>query len=410
MTQDTVSLGAIESFIAKRHKSLAFPQWLERRFEADTRRRRSHRLQANALHTCAFYNFAFFGDWLLVPDQMLLSLKLHMFFVTPWMLLVAALMSAKPTKWIRETAASTLPLVMSYQILTVYYHSHSPFAAHYQYFILMPILFATVIQRLPFPFAVAVCTAVVGCHALANGLGAHLPWQIAVMASIILAASGYTTLFSNFYLERDFRRAYLHRLRDQCRIVETEAESKHDALTDLANRHALNDRVAELWTEAGRQDFPIAAIMLDVDAFKAFNDMYGHPAGDECLRRVAARVTGELRNNRDMAVRFGGEEFLVLMPRTDLEAARGVAERVRAAVESLAIPHAGASKTGRVTVSLGVAVAPTSSRSADDLIKAADTELYAAKRNGRNQISPPIARHGSDADLGPCSGVAWVGG
>jgi diguanylate cyclase (GGDEF)-like protein len=190
---------------------------------------------------------------------------------------------------------------------------------------------------------------------------------------------------------RDFRRSYLHSLRDRLRLAEANAESKRDALTDLANRHSLNARIAQLW-QSDDTNSPVAVVMLDIDYFKAFNDRYGHPAGDACLKRVAACVTAELRNGDDLAVRYGGEEFLLLLPRTEMVDAVRVAERIRRAVEALGIPHDGAVGRRSVTVSLGVTAAPISTLSAQELVSAADTALYAAKRNGRNQTYPPLLR------------------
>jgi diguanylate cyclase (GGDEF)-like protein len=136
-------------------------------------------------------------------------------------------------------------------------------------------------------------------------------------------------------------------------------------------------------------------VLLDVDHFKAFNDLYGHPAGDACLKRIAACVTAELRNVDDLAVRYGGEEFLLLLPATDVADAVRIAERVRRAIAALGIPHDGAEKTGLVTASLGVAAAPVSALSSTELIAAADIALYTAKRNGRNQVCPPLLRDGN---------------
>ena len=391
MTDDSVTLKRVESFIELRRQALAFPAWLERRFELDTRERRSLRLKANTLHMTVVYNLFLFGDWLLVPDRMSLALALHFFVVTPWMLSVAWSMTRMPSKAIREGAAATLPVVIVLQIMCVFYFSNSPYVNHYQYFVLLPVLFTNTIQRLPFQYAVGVSTCIVLCQCAAIVASGHMPGPVGVMASVVLAACAYTTLFSNFYLERDFRRSYLHSLRDRLRLAEADAESKRDALTDLANRHSLNARIAELW-QSDDTNSPVAVVMLDIDYFKAFNDRYGHPAGDACLKRVAACVTAELRNGDDLAVRYGGEEFLLLLPRTEMVDAVRVAERIRRAIEALGIPHDGAVGRRSVTVSLGVTAAPISTLSEEELVSAADTALYGAKRNGRNQVCPPLLR------------------
>jgi diguanylate cyclase (GGDEF)-like protein len=126
--------------------------------------------------------------------------------------------------------------------------------------------------------------------------------------------------------------------------------------------------------------------MIDIDHFKLYNDHYGHPAGDACLRRVAAALRQTIRGT-DLPARYGGEEFVLVLPGADLAVASEVGERARAAVFALAEPHV-AGVEGVVTISVGVAaVVPSDGISAGQLIKEADAELYVAKHNGRNQVA-----------------------
>ncbi|MDI1464580.1 diguanylate cyclase [Catellatospora sp. KI3] len=162
--------------------------------------------------------------------------------------------------------------------------------------------------------------------------------------------------------------------------------SSTDALTGLANRRRWEQRLAGEWDRAARAGAPLALAMVDIDHFKPYNDHYGHPAGDDCLQRVAAELTRNLRQV-DLVARYGGEEFAVLMPGIGVERARQVGERLRAAVAALSEPHA-VTSDGIVTVSIGVAaMTPGPARDADDLVRLADVELYRAKRSGRNQVS-----------------------
>jgi diguanylate cyclase (GGDEF)-like protein len=135
---------------------------------------------------------------------------------------------------------------------------------------------------------------------------------------------------------------------------------------------------------------PIALVLADVDHFKHYNDAYGHQLGDECLRRVAAALADELRRPDDFVARYGGEEFLVILENTDTAAALGMAERLRARVESLAMPHGRSDAAPVVTVSLGVAATrPSRDALPADLLAAADRWLYRAKSAGRNRVAPP---------------------
>ena len=172
--------------------------------------------------------------------------------------------------------------------------------------------------------------------------------------------------------------------RDNLRL---EALAGQDGLTGLANRRVFDETLAKEHGRAGRQEERLCLMMIDVDRFKAFNDHYGHIAGDEALRAVARAIRACLGRANDLAVRYGGEEFAVLSPGTPLEGGLHVAENIRKAVRALAIPHAG-SEFGVVTVSIGVAAATWAKLLEDRarLVSGADAALYDAKRAGRDKI------------------------
>jgi diguanylate cyclase (GGDEF)-like protein len=159
-----------------------------------------------------------------------------------------------------------------------------------------------------------------------------------------------------------------------------------DALTGLANRRALDLTLAREWRRSAREQAPLAMLLIDIDHFKAFNDSYGHPAGDTCLRAVAAAVSSAARRPGDLAARYGGEEFAVILPSTDLQAAREVGEMIRTDLAARALAHA-ASDWGKVTVSIGAAaMIATAGTRPEKLTALADSALYGAKRNGRNLV------------------------
>ncbi|MGE0142996.1 MAG: diguanylate cyclase [Planctomycetota bacterium] len=173
---------------------------------------------------------------------------------------------------------------------------------------------------------------------------------------------------------------------------------RNDPLTGLWNRREYERLLSIEVARAARTRQPIAVAMIDVDDFKAYNDQLGHPAGDACLRAVATAIAEQLHRPGDMCARYGGEEFVVLLPRTDVVGARALAERMRAAVLALAIPHPTARVHAAVTVSIGAAsVVPTPGFDGRALIESADRMLYLAKRRGRNQVAihemiPPRSR------------------
>jgi diguanylate cyclase (GGDEF)-like protein/PAS domain S-box-containing protein len=162
-----------------------------------------------------------------------------------------------------------------------------------------------------------------------------------------------------------------------------------DGLTGLANRRRFDERLQEEWARAYRDGKPLSLLMIDVDHFKKFNDRYGHPAGDACLRSIAEILAAEARRPGDLAIRYGGEEFALLLPSTEAAGCELVGERIRAELRKLCVTHALNPPSKRVTVSLGGATSwPTAERSIESssLINAADRALYAAKKGGRDRL------------------------
>jgi two-component system cell cycle response regulator len=162
-------------------------------------------------------------------------------------------------------------------------------------------------------------------------------------------------------------------------------QSRQDPLTLLGNRLRLREDLQVLQSRTERYGHNYAVVLCDVDFFKAYNDRYGHLAGDDVLRQVAATISSGLRTG-DTAYRYGGEEFLVVLPEQDAEAAVAITDRLRQAVEDLGLPHADGGPGGVLTISAGVAV-PTGAGDTDGLLKAADEALYAAKSGGRNRVA-----------------------
>ena len=170
--------------------------------------------------------------------------------------------------------------------------------------------------------------------------------------------------------------------------------SSTDGLTGLANRRTFDETIAAEWARAARNLQPLSLLMIDIDQFKLYNDREGHPAGDECLRQVARAIGSAARRPGDLAARYGGEEFVVLLPTTPAEGAAAVAERLRAGVEALALPHRASTAAPVVTVSVGVgtivlgeeAIPGDVNPASHFLIMRADRALYEAKHTGRNRV------------------------
>jgi len=161
-----------------------------------------------------------------------------------------------------------------------------------------------------------------------------------------------------------------------------------DELTRVANRRHFDYVIERELSRAQRNQTDLSVIMIDVDHFKLFNDHYGHPEGDRCLKQVSRALSSVLHRPADLLARYGGEEFIVLLPETDADGAADIAEKLRQAVFSLSIPHQNSDSDDRVTISLGVATCrPKESQTVEDLLESADKALYQAKTHGRNRFT-----------------------
>jgi diguanylate cyclase (GGDEF)-like protein len=195
------------------------------------------------------------------------------------------------------------------------------------------------------------------------------------------------------YIRKPFRRAVLEaRVRSHVALKRQgdflEQLSGTDALTDIANRRRLDEVLKREWHNAIRNRRPLALLMMDIDEFKAFNDRYGHDAGDDCLKRIGMTLDLLCRRKTDLVARYGGEEFCCVMPDTDMSGAEKKASELVQAIRDLRIPHDTSSVFGHVTASVGIAVeVPRPGDSLRAFCRKADERLYQAKREGRNRVA-----------------------
>jgi diguanylate cyclase (GGDEF)-like protein len=190
--------------------------------------------------------------------------------------------------------------------------------------------------------------------------------------------------------------AELHHKIEQERVLKAKLEEMNqelqrlvdlDGLTQIANRRAFDQALQQEWKRLAREKSPLSLILCDIDFFKAYNDTYGHQAGDECLKQVAGILRKAAKRPADVVARYGGEEFVVILPNTSLRGAMQVAELIRSKVKSRAIVHEGSGVSKFVTLSFGVAgVIPPPKTTPERLIAEADQALYKAKVEGRDRV------------------------
>ncbi|MCA8073986.1 sensor domain-containing diguanylate cyclase [Burkholderia vietnamiensis] len=205
-------------------------------------------------------------------------------------------------------------------------------------------------------------------------------WQRAVAIGALVGTFGAAFIVLSMVHSKQLRR----RMRAESELV---LLARTDGLTGLNNRRSFGEVLEREWRRAQRAHSVFSLLFVDVDRFKAYNDTYGHQAGDDALAAVARCIGENIRRPADTAARYGGEEFVVLLPDTPRQGAIEIAERIRGAIHDLALEHVG-SEYGRVTASIGMASStPGQDGDPGALIKAADEALYYAKATGRNKVS-----------------------
>ncbi|MFC4312409.1 diguanylate cyclase [Steroidobacter flavus] len=213
-------------------------------------------------------------------------------------------------------------------------------------------------------------------YAVLTGLA--LPVALRAVAFLLIALAGCA--IAARHLERLSRTSFL-----ETRLISQLAQ--HDTLTGTKNRRVFDEHLARLWPQAVAEKRTIALLLIDVDHFKAYNDAYGHQAGDDSLRRIADCLQSIVRGPLDVLSRYGGEEFVAMLFDVDIEQAMTLADRVRRSVHELGIEHRGSRTAATVTISIGVAVIqPSPARTPRGALQLADQALYAAKIGGRNRV------------------------
>ncbi len=225
-----------------------------------------------------------------------------------------------------------------------------------------------------------------------TGLLSGMPGGAIVYNGLFLLFANLIGATGLYNLEYNQRKSYLESL-----VLENLVRS--DALTGLANRDYFAAQLRRAWAHCVREQVPLALAMIDIDHFKQFNDEYGHQAGDRCLKQVAATIGKVCRRPLDLAGRYGGEEFIVMLPGASSDHAHLKLSQLLAAIENLGIAHAGSQVAPHVTVSAGLAhlLPHETERSIAGALQMADEALYSAKRKGRNRVV--VAREGREKSL-----------
>jgi len=371
-----------------------FPPGMEQAFQSEMERMRAIRMRKTGLIALLLYGAFAISDRAMVPDVYLQAWAIRFLLVMPLMLLFTLGVNKVRQPALRELLLSSSVVIAGASLLGIAALSHYPSARQYHTGITLVVLFGNIVLGLRLRDAIIVSMVMTLLYALSLMPLRALPPDVRFNDWLFYLSSVVISLIANFRMDQDQRRAYLARVREHERNTELSDAvellarlSAEDALTQIANRREFERRLNLEWSRAKRDARPLALILIDVDCFKNYNDYYGHPAGDACLRRIAAALRTIPRRAPDLVARFGGEEFVVLLPGTSVTDAAQMAQRMQRAVVDLLIPHAASSAAPGVTASFGVAgLVPATDNQPLDLVAAADAALYRAKEGGRNRV------------------------
>jgi diguanylate cyclase (GGDEF)-like protein len=388
-----VALGdEVREIAGGRRTRVRFPPRLEALFERESQAARDRRLVARVLLAAILYDLFLFTDMVMTPDVVVEAAIIRLLIFTPAALLFLWVTTRGVTPAVRDALQTVVALIGAAGFTYIFTASRHPNAHFYQAGVILVLAVVNLVVQLRFSHALGLSLGVVGFYALMPFLEGRLPTAVETTNMTILATTAGVTVFGNYRLEREQRLTFLLALRERVRAAELASDNRRlgklatlDTLTALANRRGFNAHVRRL-ARRPRADM-LSVLVVDIDYFKQYNDRYGHPRGDVCLRRVAAALARVPTRAGDLVARLGGEEFSIVLPGTDAPAALDMAERVRKAVAGLGIPHDASPVASVVTISVGVATGDAVEGSGDHLVSAADAALYRAKAAGRNCVS-----------------------
>ncbi len=377
--------------------SWRLPGALERRFASETEPQRNRQLRVWIVVGFAFCWLSYALDLVSVPDVWRFGLLLRLGVVTPVSLAALRVLGTGRPHRLVALAIVAPPAVALLTTLLGFAASAQVDTFRAAIVLAIGILWMNVLMPMRLRDALIFTLVTLALGDAINVGGAAMHRAAIAHADVIVATHVLValSLLARLLAEHDSRRSFVLGLRLRLRaddLARANAKllemSNTDPLTGLANRQFFDLALARAWQDGAAAPSGIALMMIDVDDFKLFNDTAGHLEGDRCLTIIARAIADHVREARDLPARFGGEEFVVLMPATELDQAWEIAERVHTAIAALQVFHPGRDGRGFVSVSIGVAAMRASAPDATpvDLLAAADGAVYAAKAAGRDRV------------------------
>lgn len=357
--------------------TLRFPPVLEAQFERDTGPERCRTFVRYSTASLILYTLFLFDYFAVLPDVAMLAASVQLCLFTPAAIACITYTRSNPPPFWREAAPVTWALVSLVSAVTIYQGSEEPAAVFFRYCPILTVLYVNVVLSVRFRFAALTSATVLVINAVDLWAFNHASFDLKLLINSSILWTCAMSLLANYRLEKEQRRSYLLRERQQPHERRIRHMAHHDGLTGLANRVLLQERMASALALAEQGIGPVAVLCLDLDRFKTINDTLGHHAGDLLLRQVAGRLR-EATRATDTVARVGGDEFVILqVGARDPAAVSALALRV---IEAITIPFDLEGHPASVSTSVGIALHPRDGDSVTALMRSADAALYRAKR------------------------------
>ncbi len=390
---DKVQLDTLRQLLNNSGRRLRFPPPLEEEFQADYSQRYRKHMQLSGLFGLIAILSCGLIDPFWMPEVAQQLWLIRVFIAIPILAILALSTTHLGDRYLQPIIALCACIFVA-GLVALSLTAIEPFKHYFSSAITMVMLVVFVLSRLQFYWGVLAAAIMLATLNVGFIGFSDASFKLLTINNFVFFASAVASLTGTFLVERGLRQNYL-----QSRLLSFEKHGLEEAnlrlqyltaidgLTQLANRRSLDMTLTTEWQRAQRKQEPLAILMIDVDHFKLFNDHYGHQAGDECLKEVAAALKDFARRPGDLAARYGGEEFVIVLTGANARQANLVGEKVRDKILQLAIPHQHSSH-GTVTASIGVAsTIPDGKSGPEALVLEADRALYRAKKTGRNRVT-----------------------
>lgn len=340
-----------------------------------------------------FYDAFIFMDKLMIYDVHELAMKLRFFFVTPVAVLCLALIYYAKKPVTMDIAVNTCLLTSCAAIFMMVNSSSSEMAPQYHSGLFLISLAGLLVMKTSFKSKILLSFLLMVLHLFFFQFNTNIAYYSKINIFSVLMTTIFISLISiaeiEFRTRKDFIAALLQEITTETLLEKNKflkVLSNMDELTGLANRRFFDMHLKRLVSNIGNGIFPIAVLYMDLDNFKNYNDTYGHLKGDNALKRVASVLKFSTNRKFDLCARFGGEEFLIILPFTSQNEAFVVAEKIRTSIQDLKIENKIDGSHGHLTLSIGISFLKDNETDVQTIIDEADQALYHAKNSGRNRV------------------------